>query len=350
MGIDAVASGLVASYSRPGGNATGATLIMGPLGQKRLEIVRELRAQSVRRCSAAVNQFSPDAAPEIRRCAGGGRANGLQLRLLNASTQAELDAAFASLRTQRSDALLIGGDPFFLVQRHYIVEQVARVGLPAVYGFREMVEAGGLISYGSMPRFLSPGRHLCRPHPQGRRSPPTCRCMQPTKFELVINLKTAKALGLDGAAVAARPRRRGDRMMGWMAPLRHLGARLLVDAKSAANREPSMGEITTIGLDLAKHVFQVHGVDADGATVLRKQLRRGQVLAFFGRLPRCRGGPGGVCDGALLGAGVGGARPRGAADAGAIREGLRQAQQERRGGCGRRSARRLCGRRCGLWR
>ena len=76
-------------------------------------------------------------------------------------------------------------------------------------------------------------------------------------------------------------------MMGWMAPLRHLGAKLLADANQRANREPSMSEITTIGLDLAKHVFQVHGVDAEGATVLRKQLRRGQVLSFFSRLPRC---------------------------------------------------------------
>ena len=75
-------------------------------------------------------------------------------------------------------------------------------------------------------------------------------------------------------------------MMGWMAPLRHLGARMLVDSKPA-NGEPSMGEITTIGLDLAKHVFQVHGVDAAGATVLRKQLRRGQVVTFFAALPRC---------------------------------------------------------------
>src|SRR6267154_2188404 len=81
--------------------------------------------------------------------------------------------------------------------------------------------------------------------------------------------------------------RRGDRMMGWMAPLRHLGAKVLVDRKPPANREPSMNEITTVGLDLAKHVFQVHAVDAEGDTVLRKQLRRGQVLAFFSRLPRC---------------------------------------------------------------
>src|SRR5499426_3144185 len=76
-------------------------------------------------------------------------------------------------------------------------------------------------------------------------------------------------------------------MMGWMAPLRHLGAKVLTGRRPAANGEPSMGEITTIGIDLAKHVFQVHGVDADGSPVLRKQLRRGQLLIFFSRLPRC---------------------------------------------------------------
>jgi len=75
-------------------------------------------------------------------------------------------------------------------------------------------------------------------------------------------------------------------MMGWMAPLRHLGAKMLV-VESPADGEPSMSEIRTIGLDLAKHIFQVHGVDAEGTTVLRKQLRRGQVLAFFSRLPPC---------------------------------------------------------------
>src|ERR671937_566180 len=75
-------------------------------------------------------------------------------------------------------------------------------------------------------------------------------------------------------------------MMGWMAPLRHLSAKLLSD-RISSEWEPSMGEVTTIGLDLAKHVFQVHGVDAEGATVLRRRLRRNQVLAFFSRLPRC---------------------------------------------------------------
>src|SRR5262249_50650594 len=90
----------------------------------------------------------------------------------------------------------------------------------------------------------------------------------------------------DRAGYGSRPRRRGDRMMGWMAPLRHLSAKLLSD-RISSEWEPSMGEVTTIGLDLAKHVFQAHGVDAEGATVLRKQLRRAQVLAFFSRLPPC---------------------------------------------------------------
>jgi hypothetical protein len=90
-----------------------------------------------------------------------------------------------------------------------------------------------------------------------------------------------------GAADHSNDRRRGDRVMGWMAPLRHLRAKLLSDRESAANEEPSMGEVTTIGLDLAKHVFQVHGVDADGATVLRNDpgdvavVRHGTTAPFI---------------------------------------------------------------------
>ena len=106
--------------------------------------------------------------------------------------------------------------------------------------------------------------------------------------------------------------------MGWMAPLRHRRANLVFLANHQ-EREPSMSEITTIGLDLAKHVFQVHGIDAEGTTVLRKRLRRGQVLAFFSRIPRClvvlqphsalSGWVGSVCNGALLGSRAGRAWP-----------------------------------------
>src|SRR5262249_55889753 len=97
---------------------------------------------------------------------------------------------------------------------------------------------------------------------------------------------TRSGLSETSAGQATRYRRRGDRVMGWMAPFRHRRAKL-VFCRITRNREPSMSEVTTIGLDLAKHVFQVHGIDAQGATVLRKRLRRGQVLAFFSRIPRC---------------------------------------------------------------
>lgn len=196
VGIDAVVSGLVASYSRPGGNATGATLIMGPLGQKRLEIVRDL----VPKASVVAllhNPSSPDAAPETRDVQVAAQANGLQVRLLNASTPAELEAAFAALRSQRPDALLVGGDPFFLVQRQFVIEQVARVGLPAVYGFREMAEAGGLISYGaSIPNsYRQAGIYVGRILKGAK--PADLPVIQPTTFEMVINLKTARAQGID---------------------------------------------------------------------------------------------------------------------------------------------------------
>jgi len=122
-------------------------------------------------------------------------------------------------------------------------------------------------------------------------------------------------------------------MMGWMAPLRHLSAKLLSD-RNSSEWEPSMGEVTTIGLDLAKHVFQVHGVDAEGATVLRKQLRRAQVRAFFSRLPPCLVGLEACATAHYWAREFARAWPRGATDASAIREGVHQAQQTRCRRCG----------------
>jgi putative ABC transport system substrate-binding protein len=196
VGIDPVAAGLVASYGRPGGNATGATLISGPLGQKRLELLREL-APKAAVVAMLVNPYGPDTAPEIRDVQATAQANNLQLRLLNASTPAELDAAFAAIAAQRPDALLIGGDPFYVIQRLNIVAQVARTGLVAVYPFREFVEAGGLISYGTSianstrQAGIYVGRIL-----KGAK-PADLPVMQPTTFELVINLKTAQTQGID---------------------------------------------------------------------------------------------------------------------------------------------------------
>jgi putative ABC transport system substrate-binding protein len=148
VGLDPVGAGLVTSFNRPGGNATGMVLILGLLGQKRLELARDLvpHAASV---AMLANPLSPDAVPEIREVQTAAQAMALQLHMFNASTAGEIDAAFASLNQQRPDALLIGGDPFYMTRREDIVRLVARSGLPAVYPFREFTEAGGLISYGA---------------------------------------------------------------------------------------------------------------------------------------------------------------------------------------------------------
>jgi putative ABC transport system substrate-binding protein len=196
VGIDPVSGGLVASYSRPGGNATGTTLMMALPGQKRLEIVRELvpKASLV---ALLHNPASPDAEPEIRDIQAAAQANGLKLQVINAGTPAEIDAAFSALASKRPDAILVGGDPFFLVQRHQIAQNVARLRLPAVYALREMVEAGGLISYGaSIPNsYRQAGIYVGRIL-KGTK-PADLPVMQPTTLELVINLKTAKTQGIE---------------------------------------------------------------------------------------------------------------------------------------------------------
>jgi putative tryptophan/tyrosine transport system substrate-binding protein len=196
IGIDPVIAGLVASYNRPGGNATGATMIMATLGQKRIEILREL-APKASVVAMLVNPESPDSPPEIRDVQAAASANGLQLRLLNASTPPELDAAFAALDAQRADALLIGADPFLYVQREKIVAQAARSGLVAVYPIREFVEAGGLISYGASiaNSFRQAGIYVGRILKGSK--PADLPVVQPTTFELVVNLKAAKAQGID---------------------------------------------------------------------------------------------------------------------------------------------------------
>jgi putative ABC transport system substrate-binding protein len=196
VGFDPVAAGLVASFNRPGGNATGMTLITAPLGQKRLEILREL-APKAAVIAMLVNPFSPDAVPEIRDVQATAQAIGLQLRMFNASTPNELNSALTAVADQRPDALLVGSDPFFLIRREELVALVARLAIPAVYPFREFPEAGGLISYGTniatayRQAGIYTGRILKGAHPAD------LPVLQPTTFELVINLRTAKALGFD---------------------------------------------------------------------------------------------------------------------------------------------------------
>jgi putative ABC transport system substrate-binding protein len=195
VGLDPVAAGLVATFNRPGGNATGITLITGPLGQKRLELLLELvpKASTI---AMLHNPVSPDAAPEIRDVQAAAQANNLQLKMLNAGTPSEIDAAFTSVGQQRPDALIVGTDPVYVIRREEITALAARLQIPTIYPFREFVASGGLISYGTSlvgayrQAGLYTGRIL-----KGAK-PGDLPVQLPTTFELVINLKTAKALGL----------------------------------------------------------------------------------------------------------------------------------------------------------
>ena len=196
IGLDPVATGLVASFNRPGGNATGMVILPGPLVQKRLELIRELQPKAAE-AVLLVNPGSPEAAAEVRDILAAAPVNRLQIRVLNASTPAELDAAFAAMAQRRPDALPIGGDPFFFTERQGIVERVQRLALPAIYPFSQFPEVGGLISYGV--NLVNPYRQIglyAGRILQGAK-PADLPVMQPTALELVINLRTARALGLD---------------------------------------------------------------------------------------------------------------------------------------------------------
>ena len=144
-----------------------------------------------------VNPMGPDAVPEIRDVQAAARANGLQLRLINATTPAELKTGLATLSDHSVGALLVGSDPFFMVRREELVALVGQQGLPAVYPFREFTAAGGLMSYGTSvansyrQAGIYAGRIL-----KGTK-PSDLPVLNPTTFELVINLKAAKELGID---------------------------------------------------------------------------------------------------------------------------------------------------------
>ena len=195
VGFDPIEAKLVASYNRPGGNATGVHLITSPLGQKRLELILEL-VPKARTISMLVNPTFPNTKIEVRDVRAAAIANARQLRTVNASTVAEVDGAFAAIADQHAEALIVAYDPFFLTRRDQFAALAARHGILAIYPFREFVEVGGLISYGTSlaGAYREIGRYAGRIL-KGEK-PADLPVIQPTAFEMVINLKTAKALGL----------------------------------------------------------------------------------------------------------------------------------------------------------
>ena len=196
VGFDPVTAGLVASYNRPGGNATGVSLITSPLAQKRLELIFEL-VPKARIISMLVNPTFPDTAIEVQDAQKAASANGRQLRTVNAGTAAEIDSAFALIREQGAEALIVASDPFFVTQREQLAALAARHAIPAIYPFRESVAAGGLMSYGASlaDAYRQVGLYSGR-IVKGEK-PSDLPVVQPTTFEMVINLKAAKSLGID---------------------------------------------------------------------------------------------------------------------------------------------------------
>jgi putative tryptophan/tyrosine transport system substrate-binding protein len=187
--------GLVDSLSSPGGNVTGASWFSAELGSKRIGLLHDL-APKATSISLLVNPTNPTMELQVLDAQDAARALGLQLRVLNASNRENLEAVFVELAQQGSAALLVSADPFFDDQLNRITALAARYAIPSIYQFREYVLAGGLMSYGSniVDTYRQAGSYTGRIL-RGAR-PADLPVTQPTKFELVINLKTANTLGL----------------------------------------------------------------------------------------------------------------------------------------------------------
>jgi putative ABC transport system substrate-binding protein len=196
IGSDPVETGLVSSLNRPGGNVTGATFLSVELGAKRLELLRDL-VPKIASVGLLVNPNNPNAAVQTKEMQAATAALGLQLNVLRAASQSDFDEAFATLVRQRTDALVVSADPFFLSHRDQLVVLATRYSMPAIYYAREFAAAGGLISYASSfaDSFRQAATYVGRIL-KGEK-PAELPVLQPTKFDLVINLKTAKAMGLE---------------------------------------------------------------------------------------------------------------------------------------------------------
>ncbi len=194
-GSDPVKLGLVASLSRPGGNVTGIANISASLQTKRLQILREL-VPGATKIAYLVNPKSADAGSSVKDVKAAAAAMGTKVQVLNASSESEIDAGFTSIKKIQANALLVAADPFFLSRRDQIVALAAGLRIPACYSFREYSAAGGLMSYGTgiAEGYRQAGIYAARILKGAK--PADLPVIQLTKFELIVNLKTAKKLGL----------------------------------------------------------------------------------------------------------------------------------------------------------
>ncbi len=196
IGNDPVELGLVASLNRPGGNATGVSVLLRTLAPKRLELLHEI-VPAVTRIGFLENPRLPQFNDQVREVEKAADILGVELAVLKQGTLAEIEATFASLAERRVGALLCGTDILFFEQRNHLATLAARYAIPAIYGYRETTEAGGLVSYGASITDavrlagIYAGRIL-----KGEK-PSDLPVQQSTKIDMVLNLKTAKALGIE---------------------------------------------------------------------------------------------------------------------------------------------------------
>ena len=195
IGADPVRFGLVASHNRPGGHVTGVSLLTSLIGAKRVELLKQV-APRISRLALVMNPSNPSAAAEQADAQDGARKLGLETVILNAGNAREIDGAFEKLLQAKADAFFIATDPILLDRRQQIVTFAERHALPAVYFVRQFADAGGLLSYGPSISWMyhQAGEYVGQILKGAK--PADMPVMQPTKFEFVINGKTAKALGL----------------------------------------------------------------------------------------------------------------------------------------------------------
>ena len=195
LGADPVDLGLVPSLNRPGGNVTGVTFFINSLGAKRFELLHQL-IPGATVVGFLINPQNPTSAPQISDVQAAAHSLGIELRVLNGSSEREIDAAFGSAVQQHVNAVVVGADSVFLSRCDQIVGLAARYALPAIYYVREFAVAGGLISYGASitDAYRLAGRYAGRI--LNGEKPADLPIQQTVKFELAINLKTAKTLGL----------------------------------------------------------------------------------------------------------------------------------------------------------
>jgi putative ABC transport system substrate-binding protein len=195
VGTDPVADGLVDSLARPVGNLTGVTVISTELMPKRLELLSELLPQA-RVFALLVHPSNMSSVPQSRKLQEAARTKGVLLNVLNAGTESDIDTAFAGLAQLHTDALIVGTDVFFVGRSEQLVALAKRYAIPAIYEVRAFAMAGGLISYGPSLTALNREAGMYTGKILNGITITSLPIAQPTNFELVINLTTAKALGL----------------------------------------------------------------------------------------------------------------------------------------------------------